>query len=144
MVGIDIGGTFTDVAATEVASGALHVTKVPSTPADPSQAIADGLARLFAERPELRAEDIRFFGHGTTVATNALLEQRGARAGLLITAGLGAIYELRGGTRPGPTELIDPFYQKPAPLVPQRRTLEIGGRLAADGAEVEPLDEAAV
>ena len=79
MVGIDIGGTFTDVAATEVASGVLRIAKVMSTPTDPSRAVIDGLARLCETEPEPRPSDIGFFAHGTTVATNALLEQKGAR-----------------------------------------------------------------
>src|SRR5438105_10766001 len=110
MVGIDIGGTFTDVAATEVASGVLRIAKVVSTPTDPSRAVITGLARLFETEPDLRPADIGFFAHGTTVATNALLEQKGARAGLLITRGFSAIYELRGGLRPTGPDLLDNFY----------------------------------
>jgi N-methylhydantoinase A len=144
LLGIDIGGTFTDVAAFEADSQRLLITKVPSTPTDPSWAVLDGLQRLTESAPDLHPAEIRFFAHGTTVATNALLEMKGAKVGLLITRGFRAVYELRGGTRPSGSDLIDTFYQKPAALVPQKLTYEIGGRLAADGREIEPLDEEAV
>src|SRR3712207_6447736 len=107
IVGIDIGGTFTDIAATRVDTGALQVAKVPSTPGDPSRAVIAGLERLGETEPAIQPADIRFFAHGTTVATNALLELQGARAGLLITRGFRAVYELRGGTRPSGSDLID-------------------------------------
>ena len=83
MVGIDTGGTFTDVAAVEVDAGTLRIAKVPSIPADPSRAVIGGLESLFEVAPGLRASDVRFFAHGTTAATNALLELKGAKAGLL-------------------------------------------------------------
>lgn len=144
MVGIDIGGTFTDVAAMEVETRRVSITKVPSIPSDPSLAVVAGLRSFFEHEPEARASEIQFFAHGTTVATNALLELKGAKAGLLITQGFRAVYELRGGTRPVGADVIDSFYQKPPPLVPQRLTEEIPGRMAYDGTEVEPLDEDAV
>ncbi|HEY8766512.1 MAG TPA: hydantoinase/oxoprolinase family protein [Dehalococcoidia bacterium] len=143
-VGIDIGGTFTDVVAMDRESGALHVTKVPSTPDEPSQAVSNGLEQLFAENEDITPEAIRFFAHGTTVATNALLELRGAKVGLMINTGFRATYELRGGNRPSGSDLIDTFYQKPMTLVPQRLTAEIGGRLGPDGGEIEALDEEAI
>jgi N-methylhydantoinase A len=120
MVGVDIGGTFTDVAATDTASRELRIAKVPSVPADPAQAVVNGLQTLFESG--IRPQDVRFFAHGTTVATNALLEGKGARAGLLITHGYNALYELRGGTRPTGSDLIDTFYLKPAALIPLQRT----------------------
>jgi N-methylhydantoinase A len=141
MVGIDIGGTFTDVAGVDVDSATLRVAKVPSIPSDPSRAVVAGLAGLFEAVPGLRPSDIRFFAHGTTVATNALLEFKGARAGLLITRGFDAVYELRGGRRPMQPDLVDTFYLKPPLLVPPRLTEEIDGRIAYDGEELEPLDE---
>ena len=104
-----------------------------------------GLARLFADDPNITAESVQFFAHGTTVATNALLQLSGARAGLLINRGFRALYELRGGTRPSGSDLIDTFYQKPAVLVPQKLTDEIGGRIAFLMARsFEPLDEGSV
>ena len=144
MLGIDTGGTFTDVAALDTNSGRLHVAKVPSIPSDPSQGALNGVRALVAQIPGMKPGDIEFFAHGTTVATNALLERKGNLTGLLINRGFRAIYELRGGLRPTGPDLIDPYYQKPEVLVPQRYTEEVTGRLAYDGSEIEPLDEAGV
>ena len=144
MVGIDTGGTFTDVAAMEVDSRELRITKVPSVPSDPAQAVMQGLGQLAGEQGGLRAGEIRFFAHGTTVATNALLEMKGARAGLVLTRGYRGVYEVRGGTHPSGAELIDPFYQKPPPLVPQKQIEEIDERVAYDGSVITPLDEESV
>ncbi len=141
MIGIDTGGTFTDVAALEVGSRTLHVTKVSSTPDDPSRAVLNGLTTLMQEFPAIKPADIEFFAHGTTVATNALLEHKGVLTGLLINRGFRAVYELRGGIRPIGSDTVDTFWEKPPPLVRQRYTEEIGGRIAYDGSELEPLHE---
>ena len=141
MVGIDTGGTFTDVAALEVNSRTLRITKVPSTPDDPSRAVLNGIDTLLKEVPDIKAPDIQFFAHGTTVATNALLEHKGVTAGLLINRGFRAVYELRGGIRPTDSDSIDTFWEKPIPLVPQKYIEEIDGRIAFDGSPLEPLDE---
>jgi len=143
-IGIDIGGTFTDVVGMEVTSKKLCVTKVPSIPSDPSRAVAAGLRNLIETHPEIKPEDVEFFAHGTTVATNATIEGKGAKSGLLIPLGFRAIYDLRGGNAPVGTDLIDTHYRKPQGLVPQHLTHEIGGRIGFDGVEVEPLDEDAV
>jgi N-methylhydantoinase A/oxoprolinase/acetone carboxylase beta subunit len=127
-VGADTGGTFTDVVA---ADGT--VAKVPSTPDDPGAAVRSGVADLgLGERPELLA-------HGTTVATNALLERRGAAVALVTTTGLADVIEIARQDRPS---LYDPDAARPEPLVPRRWRYEVGGRLGADGAEVEPLPAA--
>lgn len=144
IIGIDTGGTFTDVAALEVTSQTLHVTKVPSTPDDPSRAVLNGLTTLMDEFPAVTPAEIQFFAHGTTVATNALLEHKGVTAGLLINRGFRAVYELRGGLRPVGADAIDTFWRKPGPLVRQRHIEEIDGRIAFDGSELEPLDEPGV
>lgn len=144
MIGIDTGGTFTDVSALEVNSRTLRVTKVPSTPDDPSRAVLNGVTTLMQEYPDIKAGDIQFFAHGTTVATNALLEHKGVRAGLLINRGFRAVYELRGGTKPHGPDSIDTFWQKPEPLVRQRFVEEIDGRIGHDGSELEPLNEESV
>jgi N-methylhydantoinase A len=143
-VGIDIGGTFTDVVGMEIETGNILVTKVPSVPADPSRAVAAGLQNLMEIHPQIKAQDVDFFAHGTTVATNATIEGKGARSGLLITKGFRAIYDMRGGNRPMGPDLIDTHWRKPTGLVPQKMTHEIGGRLGFDGEELEPLDEDAV
>lgn len=144
MLGIDTGGTFTDVAALDTATGRMHVAKVPSTPANPAQGALDGIRALAEQVPGMKIPDIEFFAHGTTVATNALLERKGSRTGLIINRGFRAIYDLRGGLRPTGGDLIDPFYRKPAGLVDQASTEEVDGRLAHDGTEIVPLDEESV
>ena len=143
-VGIDIGGTFTDVVGMEVETGRLCVTKVPSQPADPSRAVAAGLRNLMDVHPDIRAEDIDFFAHGTTVATNATIEGKGAKTALLITSGFRAVYDMRGGSHPVGADLIDPQYRKPQGLVPQHRTFEIAERILYDSSELQPLDEESV
>src|SRR5262245_28243335 len=119
-VGIDIGGTFTDVGGMDIETGGIQIAKVPSIPADPSRTVADGLRNLMELHPEITPEDIDFFAHGTTVATNATIEGKGAKAGLLITKGFRALYDMRGGNRPMGVDLIDTHWRKPTGLVPQR------------------------
>src|SRR6516225_8672851 len=142
MVGVDTGGTFTDLVAFEPLTGELRTIKVPSVPADPSSAVINALDELF--RNGLAPREIGFLVHGTTVATNAVLESAGVRAGLLITRGFRAVYEARGWVRPEPTELLDTFYRKPPLLVPQSRTEEIAERMDYQGNVLEPLEEASV
>ena len=143
-VGIDIGGTFTDVVGMNVETGKLCVTKVPSQPSDPSQAVAAGLRNLMEVHPEIQAGEIDFFAHGTTVATNAAIEGKGVTSALLITGGFRALYDMRGGNEPVGADMIDPQYRKPQGLVPQHRTFEITERVLYDGAELVALDEQAV
>src|SRR6478672_7070979 len=108
-VGIDTGGTFTDLAAVEAGTGRRYVTKVPSTPKNPTRGILDALEQ-FADEVAASLGDVSFFAHGTTVGTNAVLEGKGARAGLLMTRNFNGIYEVRGGIRPSRVDLIDPRY----------------------------------
>jgi len=106
LVGVDTGGTFTDLIAVEQASGELRRAKVPSVPGDPSLAVLDALDRLFVDGVD--PADISLFVHGTTVATNALLEGTGVRTGLLITRGFRAVYEARGWSQPKGSDLLEP------------------------------------
>jgi N-methylhydantoinase A len=142
LVGVDTGGTFTDLIAVEQKSGELRRAKVPSVPRDPSAAVLDAMDKLFADG--LDPGDISLFVHGTTVATNALLEGKGARAGLMITRGFRAVYEARGWTQPRGSDLIDTFYRKPPLLASQWLTEEVTERLDYRGEVVTPLDEAAL
>ncbi|MET0630130.1 MAG: hydantoinase/oxoprolinase family protein [Xanthobacteraceae bacterium] len=142
MVGVDTGGTFTDLVAFEPGAGELRTIKVPSVPADPSTAVINALDELF--RGGVAPQEIGSLVHGTTVATNAVLESAGVRAGLLITRGFRAVYEARGWVRPDPSELLDTFFRKPALLIPQSRTEEIPERVDYQGTVLEPLDEGAV
>jgi N-methylhydantoinase A/oxoprolinase/acetone carboxylase beta subunit len=134
-VGADTGGTFTDVVAADGRS-----VKVLSTPDDPGRAVATGLAALAAlaaaadGRPALLA-------HGTTVATNALLERRGAEVALVTNEGLADVIEIARQDRPA---LYDQLASRPAPLVPRHRRYEVPGRLAADGSELAPVDVTAL
>jgi N-methylhydantoinase A/oxoprolinase/acetone carboxylase beta subunit len=123
-VGADTGGTFTDVVA---ADGS--VAKVPSTPGDPGEAVRSGVGAATDRRPSLLA-------HGTTVATNALLERRGAPVALVTTRGMADVVEIARQDRPS---LYDPAVVRPEPLVPRRWRYEVGGRLDAAGRELEPL-----
>jgi N-methylhydantoinase A len=139
LVGVDTGGTFTDLIAFDQASGTLRRAKVASVPDDPSLAVIDALEKLFAEG--VVPADIAMIVHGTTVATNALLEGKGVRAGLLITKGFRAVYEARGWSQPRGADLLDTFYQKPPLLVPQYLTEEVVERVDYEGNVVTPLDE---
>jgi N-methylhydantoinase A/oxoprolinase/acetone carboxylase beta subunit len=125
-VGADTGGTFTDVVA---ADGS--VAKVPSTPKDPGRALRRGLALATEATPP------GLLAHGTTVATNALLERRGAAVALVTTRGFADVIEIARQDRPS---LYDPAVVRPEPLVPRRRRYEVGGRLGPDGAELHPLE----
>jgi N-methylhydantoinase A/oxoprolinase/acetone carboxylase beta subunit len=125
-VGVDTGGTFTDLVA---ADGS--VAKVPSTPADPGRAVATAVEGIGATR----------LAHGTTVATNALLERRGAVVALVTNLGHEDVLEIGRQDRPS---LYDRFADRPEPLVARALRFGVRGRLAADGTEVEALDLAAL
>ncbi|MBI2736121.1 MAG: hydantoinase/oxoprolinase family protein [Rhodospirillales bacterium] len=140
-IGVDIGGTFTDIVCRE-RGGALHVLKVPTTRGDPSQAVIKSIAEL-AERWGVSADRIGRFAHGTTVATNAVLERKGARIGLLTTAGFRDVLEIGRQLRTDVYRVIlDP--QAPVFLAPRRYRREIPERLDASGTVLTALDEAAV
>jgi len=128
LVGIDTGGTFTDLVVLE--GGRLRVHKVASTPQDPSRAIVRGLEEVGAGVAEIR--------HGSTVGTNALLERKGARTALVTTRGFRDVLEIARQCRP---TLYDLDVERLPPLVPRRLRLEITERLAHDGAVIVPLDE---
>ena len=98
-VGVDSGGTFTDVCLFEEATGRIEVWKVSSTPDDPSRAIAQGVAEGMA-RIGGAPGDVAYFGHGTTVATNALIQHRGVKTGLIVTQGFRDLLEIGRQKRP--------------------------------------------
>ncbi|RPH79374.1 MAG: hydantoinase/oxoprolinase family protein [Candidatus Rokuibacteriota bacterium] len=139
-LGIDVGGTFTDLAMVDDASGRLVVAKVPSVPAEPARGIVDGIRLILAEAGA-RPADVRYLAHGTTVSTNALLERKGARTGLLTTGGFRDLLEIGRQRRPS---LYDLHAAKPAPLVPGRLRREVTERVMADGAVRTPLDLASL
>ncbi|WP_168587839.1 hydantoinase/oxoprolinase family protein [Saccharopolyspora sp. ASAGF58] len=135
-IGVECGGTFTDLAVLDD-DGVLRATgKVFSTPSSPDQAVTTGLTGL---DPQLREEAVLL--HGSTVATNALIERKGARVGLVVTRGFRDVLELQRQDR---TSMYDLSYRKPEPLVPRERVVEVTERLDRSGAVLEPLDEDSV
>lgn len=137
-IGIDIGGTFTD-AVLRAADGSFRLLKQASTPDDPARAVGQALDRLL---PGGAAGVTRFL-HGTTVATNAILEGKAARVGLITTQGFADVLELGRMTRASNYDLVfGP--QTPVDLVPAERRLEVAERIGPDGAVLTPLDEAGV
>jgi N-methylhydantoinase A len=137
-LGVDVGGTHTDLVLTDVATQQFRIAKVASTPADPAVAVMTGIASLLEPGS---ANAIEFFAHGTTVTTNALLQLKGARVGLLVNAGFRGIQDVQSQTREGNS--FDYIYRRPPPLVTQRLTREVPGRIDAHGREIEPFDAAA-
>src|SRR3990167_8372914 len=140
-VAVDTGGTFSDFVLQDVASGKWSIIKVSSTPDDPSRAIADGLSEL--AEAGIAAADLDFFSHGTTVGTNALLESKVAKTGLLVTQGYTGTYLVGHQARSHGEALFDLYFEKPVPLAPLSRTGEIRERVGSKGEIVVPLDEAA-
>ena len=138
IAGIDVGGTFTDVTAVDEATGRVVVTKVPSRPRAEGAAVLAGLAGL-----GIAGRDVRRLVHGTTVATNAVLERRGARVALLTTAGFRDLIEI-GRTKRNIPALFVPTFVRPKPVVERKYRFEVTERLAADGAVLVPLDAASV
>jgi N-methylhydantoinase A len=139
VVAVDTGGTFTDVLGW--AGGELRVAKIPSTPDDPARAVLAAIAEVLRGHAGLRGgaepgPDLLI--HGSTVATNALLERTGARVVLVTNRGFEDVLELGRQNRP---QLYALAGSRPAPLVPAARRLGVGGRLGPRGEEVAPLDE---
>jgi N-methylhydantoinase A len=139
-LGVDVGGTHTDLVLLDTDTGELAVAKVASTPKNPALGVLEGLANFVAEG--IPPSQIEFFAHGTTITTNALLEMRGAKVGLLITKGYRAVQEVQNQARDG--NLFNYFYSKPAPIAPQSLTKEIPERCDYAGRVLQPLDKDAV
>lgn len=137
-LGVDVGGTFTDLVQVDDATGAFYHMKTPSTPSDPSQGVIEGLRRI-CRTSNTQPEEISHILHGTTVATNAVLEGKGARVGLLTTEGFREILHLARSQTPGPLAgwiiMIKP--EPPASLIDTR---EVRERLDARGNVVTPVD----
>jgi N-methylhydantoinase A len=138
-VGVDVGGTFTDIVVSDP-SGAIHAGKLASTPEDFSSGVADGVRAVLA-RHAVDPAAVRDVVHGSTVATNAILERKGARTGLLTTVGFGDVLELRRLRMP---RLYDMTWEKPRPLVERYLRREVPERVSIDGSVVRPLDLGAV
>jgi N-methylhydantoinase A len=136
-IGVDVGGTFTDLCMFDDRSRALHITKVPSVPSSPDQGVINGVERLLSET-QSRPQDVEFFVHGTTIATNAIIEYRGAKVGLLVTEGFRDVLQIVRQDRP---KLYDYFAQHATPLVPRSHTFEVRERMLFDGQVRTDLDE---
>jgi N-methylhydantoinase A len=141
-VTVDTGGTFSDFVYLDEETREVTISKVPSTPDDPSRAILQGVEMLLAKG--VAAADIAFFCHGTTVGTNALLEGKGVKTGLLVTEGFRGIYPVGEQARPYGAAIFDVMYDKPALLVPQSLTGEVRERVDHRGQVLAALDETAL
>ena len=135
---VDIGGTFTDVVALEEASGTLHLAKVRSTPDDPAQGFVNGLEHI-TQHGEIGAHEVNAVFHGTTVATNAILERKYSELGLIITAGYREALECARQTVPGEFGDIT-WWIKPPRVVPLERIREISARMDVRGTVIQELD----
>ena len=139
-IGIDIGGTFTDAVVMDENTGDFRPVKVSSTPDDPSRAFMEAYTRGL-DNQGLTARQVGFVVHGTTVATNTIIQQKGARIGLIASEGFSDLFEIAWQIRPN---LYDLDYDKPPPLVPRRLCIGVPERIDAHGEVLVPLDEAAV
>jgi N-methylhydantoinase A len=139
-IGIDTGGTFTDIVLVDTESGEYGYHKLPTTTSEPSKAILDGVREII-EQTGKQPKDVGFLVLGTTLATNAVLEGKTSPTGMLTTTGFRDVLELARQRRP---HYFNLDILKPQPPVRRDCRLEVGGRIAADGTEVAPLDEAAV
>src|SRR5437588_5729116 len=140
-VGVDIGGTFTDLMLYDSESGAVHVHKVPSTPDEPDRAMVTGLAELCA-RAALRATDLDAVFHATTVATNAVLEHDGSRVGMITTKGFRDIVHIGRHQRPLHYSVMQDIPWQALPFVPRRHRKVVSERIVPPAGEVlTSLDE---
>jgi len=137
-IGVDVGGTFTDLVLQD-AAGRMVIGKVPSVPADPSKGVLDAVIDV-ARKQGMAVRDLlrgcAMFVHGSTIATNTILEGKGARVGMLTTEGLRDSVEIRRGLRENMWDHRTPF---PPVLVPRYLRRPVRGRIAADGSELAPL-----
>ncbi|NQU72914.1 MAG: hydantoinase/oxoprolinase family protein, partial [Rhodospirillales bacterium] len=133
VVGVDVGGTFTDVFFADEASGEFGIAKVPSVRGDIAQGFLEGVSAAVSE-----LSPVASIVHGTTVGTNALLERKGARTGLITTDGFRDVLEIG---RERKYELYDIFIAMPKPLAPRDLRQEVTERIGPDGAVITPLDQ---
>ena len=139
-LGVDVGGTFTDGILIDEKTGETRIAKVPSTPSDPSVGFLEAVERILGEAG-IEASDVGYLVHGTTVATNAIIEGKLAPTGFITTEGFRDMLEIQRQIRPS---LYDLLFEKPRPLAPRYLCFGIPERLDATGDVVTPLDEQAV
>lgn len=140
MIGVDVGGTFTDFSTFDTETGRLKHFKHSSTPEDPSKAIVSGILHVL-EEDVIGPEQVSYLAHGTTVATNALIEKKGARLGLITTKGFKDLMEIGWQKRPS---LYDLSKQKPESLIPDGMKCEVEERILYDGTVKTALNEDSV
>ena len=140
MIGVDVGGTFTDLYAYDAESGGTAVHKTPSTPDDPARAILDGLAAL-CRAAGIAPDAIDRFAHGTTVATNALIQRKGGRIAVVTTKGFRDLLEIGRQVRP---KIYDLKADAPPPLAPRQLRFEVAERVGPEGQVIRPLDRRSV
>src|SRR5580704_4991023 len=141
VIGVDTGGTFTDIILLDPGSGRIVTAKVPSSPADPSRSFVAGIAATL-DQAGVDGSGVARVLHGTTVATNLILEGKGAPTALLTNAGFKYVLEIGRQDIPRRSSLF--AWIKPKRPVPPQWIFEVGGRIGPDGGELEPLDEEAV
>ena len=141
-LGVDVGGTFTDLLLINEQSGETHTAKVPSTPEDSSIGVLNGIARI-CEESGVSAESISHVMHGTTVATNAVLTGKGAKVGLITSKGYKQVLQVARSFCPGGLGGWVSYIKKPL-LAPLELTIEADERMDAKGNEVKSLDESAL
>jgi N-methylhydantoinase A len=139
-VGVDVGGTFTDIVLLEEASGDILTAKVPTVPGDPSEGCMNGV-NMALDKDGIDANAVAFLVHGTTIATNTIIQGKGATAALVTTEGFRDLLEIAYQTRPN---LYDLNFRRPSPLIPRHLCFAVPERVMADGTVRRPLDEAAV
>ncbi len=135
-VGVDIGGTFTDIMVFDATSGRFHIGKKLTTPDDPSRAVAEGLVETLQDAG-ITPQAVRRIVHGTTLVTNAIIERKGVPTALITTRGFRDAVEIGREHR---YDLYDIFLELPKPLVPRRLRLELDERILADGSVLTPVD----
>src|SRR5437899_12076737 len=138
-LGVDIGGTFTDLVVIDEATGTARVGKVLTTPKDPAHGVEEGI-RALLDDAGVRPDEVRAVVHGTTLATNALIEKKGAKTALLTTEGFRDALEIG---REGRYDMYDLFIDPPPPLVPRHLRREVPERLLADRSGARANDEGA-
>ncbi len=139
-LGVDVGGTFTDLVVIDEETKAINLTKVPSTPKFPDQGVIRGIGKI-ADLFEVNPAQIGLLIHGTTVATNALIERKGVRAALVVTQGFRDVLHIARQIRP---KLYDFFERRPDPFIPRHLRFEVPERILYTGDVAQPLDEEAV
>lgn len=135
-IGVDVGGTFTDVCMFDQEKGDAMIYKLPSTPWDPSEAIAKGIQETM-DKNQVSPQAVAYLAHGTTVATNATLERKGSKTGIITTKGFRDLIELARQTR---ASLYDTQVEKPIPIIFRRMRKEVDERIAYDGSVFRPLN----